>query len=99
MRAARAEPVEHVLRAGRRVTRGSATDAAHRRAVHGLSVLRQSAYGQMVDSAGGAGQPQAGATTDAAQGAGGHLSQATVEPGGARASDLPVPAAGRDDRA
>src|SRR3954453_16872278 len=99
MLSARAEPVEPLLRAGRRNARGPAIDAAHRRAVHRLPVLRQPADDGLADSAGGAGQPQAGATADASHGPGGHLPQATTESGGAGASDLSVPAAGRDDRA
>src|SRR5262245_8743119 len=99
MRAARAEQVEPVLRAGPRVTREPPADAADRRAVHGPPVLRQPAHDGLADPAGGASQPQARATADADDGSGDDLSQATAEPVRARASDLSVPAAGREDRA
>src|SRR5262249_59272045 len=85
--------------AGRRGARGPAAEAANRRAVHRLSLLRQSADDRLADPAGGASQPQAGATPDAADGPGGDLSQAPTESGGTGASDLSLPAAGREDRA
>src|SRR5262245_20255295 len=99
MRAARAEPVGPLLRAGRRDTRKPAADAADRRAVHGPPVLRQPADDGLADSAGGAGQPQAGAAAAAGYGPGGDLPQAAAECDRAGASDLPVPAPGSDDRA
>src|SRR5262245_11045145 len=92
------EGIEPLLRAGRRDAREPAADAAHRRGVHRLPVLRPPPDDGLADSAGRAGQPQAGAAADAAHGPGGHLPQAATERGRARASHLPVPAPGLDDR-
>src|SRR3954451_20661028 len=95
VRAARPEPVELLLRAGRRDGRGPAADAADRRAVHGLPVLRQPADDPVADPTRGGGEPQASAAVDADDGPGGDLSQAPAERRWPGAQDLSLPAARR----
>src|SRR3954466_4421390 len=99
VRAARPESVEPLLRAGWRDGREPAADAADRRAVHGPPVLRQPADDPVAGPTGGGGEPEAGAAVDADDGPGGDLPQAPAEPGREGAQGLPLPAAGRGDRA
>src|SRR5512143_3176416 len=99
VRVAGPEPVQPLLRAGRRDVREPATDADDRRAVHGLPVLRQRADDRVADPARGGGEQEASAAADADHGPGGDLPQTPAEYRWHRAQDLPVPAARREDRA
>src|ERR1044072_4464159 len=71
-----------------------AADAAVGRTVYGVPVLRQSPDGGYAE-----GEPQAYPAADADFGYRSALSQTEFEPAGARSRGLPVPAAGRGDRA
>ena len=70
----------------------------HRRAVHRPPLLRQPADDGLAERTRGGGQPQAGAAADAGDGPGGDLPKPRLSAGGAGPPDLPVPAAGREDR-
>src|SRR5882757_8294972 len=98
MRAARALPVELLLRAGRSLGRRPAADGADRPAVHRPPVLRQPADGGLVGPTRGGREPEESPTADADHGPGGDLPRAPAEHAGPGASDLPLSAAGREGR-
>src|SRR5687767_3169955 len=90
VRADRARALELLLRAGHRVAGESRADAAARRAIHAHALLRRAQDDGLAAGAGLRGQPQAGLTADAADGARGDLSQASALAAGSRASRVPV---------
>src|ERR1051326_7925691 len=93
MRPARRAALELLLPAAAGERREFAPAASARRALHGVSVLRQPSHGRYAG-----GWPQAHAAADANSGSRSPLSETEPEPSGARPPDLPVPAARRLDR-
>src|SRR5512143_1540699 len=94
VRAAGAEPIELVSRAGEGVGGEPGADAADRRAVPADAVLRFAEDDGLADATRARGQSQAGPAADADHGLGSDLSPAehdAAEPG---ASNLPVFTAG-----
>ena len=87
-----------VLRGGTGNGRESAIDAVDRRAIHTDAVLRDPEDGLVARRARTPGQCKTGTPADAADGAGGDLSEATAVGSRARAQDLSVSAAQSQDR-
>src|SRR6266571_8269095 len=87
-----------VLRAGTGDSRESAIDALDRRAIYTDAVLRGPEDELVARRTRICGQPQTGASADAADGAGGDLPEATAVHAGARAPHLSIPAARRENR-
>ena len=91
MRAGRPGALELLLPCGRRSRGKPSVDASAGRAVHAHAVLRDPANDGMASSQRARGQSQACGAPDAADGLGGHLSEAASEPGRTGAQDLSVP--------
>ena len=87
-----------VLRGGTGSGRESALDALDRRAIHTDAVLRNSEDGLVARRARIRSQREAGTPADAADGAGGALSEATAVGSRVRTQDLSVSAAQPEDR-
>src|SRR4051812_8753506 len=94
MRPARSAALELLLPTAAGERREPTPAASARRALHGVSVLRQPSHGRHAG-----GRAQAHATADADSGSRSALSETESEPSGGRPPDLPVPAARRLDRA
>ncbi len=99
VRAFAAEPLHVVSASGDREFGEFVVDAADRRAVFAIPVLRFAADGLGAVDASCFGQPQAGAAADACDGNGGDLSEAADDAARSKSQDLPVFAASRGDRA
>ena len=87
-----------VLRSGAGDSREFAIDAPNRRAVHKDAVLWSPEDELVARRARIRSQSETSAPTDAADGAGGDLPEASAVEAGPRASNLPVPAARNEDR-
>ena len=87
-----------VLRGGTGSGRESALDAVDRRAIHTDAVLRNPEDGLVARRARTRGQRETGTPADAADGAGGALSEATAVGSRVRTQDLSVSAAQPQDR-
>src|SRR5437868_1445024 len=98
MRVARFTAEFVLLRARSREQGESVFDAAHRRAVPGDAVLRQSAHGGAPGACRVFSESQANSTTDADDGAGRVVSRPKNDNSGTRAQSVSVLAAGADHR-
>src|SRR6516164_10791219 len=98
MCAARIGALRGLSRAGGAGWRRAGADAVDRRALSGDAVLRLTADDGGAAPSGPSGQPQAGATAKAADGARSAGPQAQDQPALGAASDRPLSAARADDR-